>query len=763
MRLIPMSRSELAWERFYDPDAQTLGLYRQWMSRTAGASISQIWCRVDVLWERGKRGEPVVRLTRKLPRAGIGAPGCTHVRFWGAICPSALLRLTVNGRTHDLHGNGEPAYYTLPIRGKRIRSLAFELVPQEDGTGAASLIWLALVDMKREKERLAQRGQWDGSWYGLLRPASERVKPEVGIGILFGQEDVPALRRKAVTRLYRPWMAVLRKQARTLLKVQPESLIGRFACPPLHYTRPGERKGLAGFGRPRVSWESFHQLALVGLLDEDMRMLRHAARWMLSLASCEYWYNDFAGELPGTRWHHRSFTESDLSRYMALSLDWAGAELTPQGKNLVRDAIARRGLPRIQLDFIDPEMEYTRAMNQGIHFNSGRILGLLALCKEWSRAAVRLKEAQDDAWEMFESAVTSDAGTIEGPGYWRYTMTAALPTMIALARYRGCEPADLMPARMRHAPEYPGALTSVSEAQKSLPISDSRGAPICIGSLTAMLHQIFPSEQTRQLVAWGLRDPAPDNKPELALIFGPPRVPKPRQLVPEFSLLRGTGHALVCRTLRGLGQVRLQFYGAPAVRSIVHSHEDRGNILLEAGGEWVFVDRGIGSYSNPSRAATWPEAHNLFIPDTPDGSVPRQIEDHAQAVLPKASYRNGRFRATMDTTAAWPEYVKHCKRTIVSPSPGLFEIIDEVETTRPLGGTFHLHTPLKAHRHDDGWLLKGKRVQVLVEPQWTIAGSGWAEEDMEMGEHGRDYGHLQLRVAPARRHRLVTRLSVTAR
>ena len=53
MRLIPMSVSELAWDLFYEPEA--LGHYRQWTASGAQATVRQIWCRVDLSWERAAR------------------------------------------------------------------------------------------------------------------------------------------------------------------------------------------------------------------------------------------------------------------------------------------------------------------------------------------------------------------------------------------------------------------------------------------------------------------------------------------------------------------------------------------------------------------------------------------------------------------------------------------------------------------------------------------------------------------------------------
>jgi hypothetical protein len=757
MRLIPMSESELAWDRFYDNDF-ALGQYRQWADPDAQAGIRQNWCRVEITWERGRPGRVLARLTRKLPAGGLDTRGCTHLRFLGAICPQAVLRLKINGRVHELRGKSDNVQYTIPINARRICSLEFELVARQAGRGAVALVWTALVDVRRDKERLIQRGCYDERWEGLLAPGLDAIRPEVTLGLLFNQSDLARIRSKARSALYAPWAKIIRRHARKYLASRPEALIGRFACQPLHYTRPPERQGLIGIGGYPADWDHFEWVAFAGLLDGDRRLLRQAARWMLSVASCEYWCNDFAGALPGSRWHHRCFTEAHLTEQMALALDWAGGALTPEGYALVRDAISQRGLPRIQHDFL--ESEYIRSMNQGIVFNSGRIMGLLALSKIWPRAAVRLPELRADIREMFAKTFDRDGGSVEGPAYWHYTLEAGLPGVIALARHDRCAPARLLPAKIRRVPNYPFIFVSTSNPAASLPIADSRGTPVCTGDLAAMLAHVFPGRAAHRLAAWALRRPEMGGNPAIALIFGPSRLAPPAPLVPEFEVRRRSGQAVVCRKLAGVGQVRLQFYGAPGCGGS-HSHQDRGNLLLEAGGEWVLVDRGVGSYHNPEQNVKRPEAHNLLVPDMPDGSVPFQDLSHKRDIYPRAVYRRGVFHAVMDTTAAWPGHVRLCRRTVHSPQPGVFDICDELEFAGAFGAALHLHTPLTLkERTAAGWRLESARLQVLVSPQWPVAEGRFAVEDFGIGSAGKAYGHLVLRAAPAHRLRLVTRITI---
>ena len=114
----------------------------------------------------------------------------------------------------------------------------------------------------------------------------------------------------------------------------------------------------------------------------------------------------------------------------------------------------------------------------------------------------------------------------------------------------------------------------------------------------------------------------------------------------------------------------------------------------------------------------------------------------------------------LDTSPAWRAPVTRCWRSVFSPEPGLFEIVDELDAAQPLGACFHLHTPLAARHDGPCWVLAGDGLRVVIEPEWAVASAGFAQEDMGIGKYGTAYGHLQLRVAPARRHRLLTRIRI---
>jgi len=116
-----------------------------------------------------------------------------------------------------------------------------------------------------------------------------------------------------------------------------------------------------------------------------------------------------------------------------------------------------------------------------------------------------------------------------------------------------------------------------------------------------------------------------------------------------------------------------------------------------------------------------------------------------------------------DPSAAWPAPVVRSRRTVVSSTLEVFEVTDELELTQPLGATLHLHTPCQARQEGRAWVFVGKGVELLIEPQWSVAEASFAEDDFGAGAHGSAYGHLQLRAAPNRTHRLMTRLTVQKR
>ncbi len=295
-------------------------------------------------------------------------------------------------------------------------------------------------------------------------PQPQGFAPE--IGIFFSPGDLDELRAKLLTGHLAPAFAALRAQAEKDMRLNPEAEVGRLVPWPLRI-----------FGRKRdlsktMTAGVMERLAFVGLIDQNMDMSVMAARMALSASHCEHWCESPMGVFPGSTWHHRSFTEEVYARACALVLDWAGFCFTPHGKQIVRDAIIMKGLPRMESDF--KRMEYIRHMNQGIVFSSGRIIGALSLLPAHPRYRSLVEEAERDLHEMIDDYVRPDGGTLEGIAYWNYTFSTSMPVFYALARYHGQSFKEYATPSLIKTGDYAlGMLSITGDGTTYLPVNDA--------------------------------------------------------------------------------------------------------------------------------------------------------------------------------------------------------------------------------------------------------------------------------------------------
>ena len=376
----------------------------------------------------------------------------------------------------------------------------------------------------------ARVSPYTAAWPGALLAAAFPPRPE--IGILFDEEGLAGLREKLRAGPLQAAFARLRDQARQDMALDPEAEISRYIAKPDRRwcrTRDMARTCTAGI---------MERLAFVGLIDGDREMSVMAARMALSAAHCEYWCESILGVFPGASWHHRSFTEEIYCRACALVLDWAGFCLTPHGKQIVRDAIIMKGLPRIESDF--KRMEYIRHMNQGIVFSSGRIFGLLSLLPAYPRYRGLVDEAERDLHEMIDSYVQADGGTLEGMGYWNFTFSTAMPLLYALARYHGrAFEAYVPPAVVRTADYALSMLSTAGDGTRYLPVNDAHAGRAIAPGLVAAYAGIDPRPAWQSLYAAMLHHE--DEEPDLYhLIVAPAAAGAAAPIVaPGFSLPAG--------------------------------------------------------------------------------------------------------------------------------------------------------------------------------------------------------------------------------
>jgi len=241
------------------------------------------------------------------------------------------------------------------------------------------------------------------------------------------------------------------------------------------------------------------------------------------------------------------------------------------------------------------------------------------------------------------------------------------------------------------------------------------------------------------------------------IVFGPDELPPPEASPPTFSLLPQTGMLCSNRPTEH-GPIRLQLIGGPARAG--HAHDDRGSFVIEAFGEEIAMERGQMPYDDPRcDSIQFARYHNVLIPESSDDLFPQQVNPCPAPTIPEGSGDGGALSCSIDVAAAWGELVSSCVRRIESESPTEFLVVDSVELPEERRVSFHLHSKFPWARTETGWVTRGEKAQLTVEPEWSpLEQSG--EEDFVDGLKEPVY-HLMLVAAPAKAHELKTQLRLS--
>lgn len=714
---------------------------------------SQAWCWLTLAWNRSIRSTPVL---------GFGRQFCLDLSGYDRLvvrmsCPPHV-RLTVkaviDGREQivvaGVAGRGALQEFEGRVQGRRLERIRLELATARDGPAEAWLDWIGCANAPARAVMLSRLPLHTADWEDYLHPEGAAVGHEVRFGFFFDSRELGALRRKALSPLYRPIMDRLRAMARAAVAAPrtPEMQIGPLiGCGDNSTTLVRVRD---------LATRSFHTdapiCAFVGLIDRDPVCLRFAARIAVCLAHAGTWAPHFMQEFPGTTWDQRGFPEAFAMAGVALALDWAGAWFTPKGEHLVRYAIAVKGLPRVRNAFL--QYDYMLNCNQSHMIGLGRLLGLLVLERAWPRTRADIDVFEQDLFEIIDRYIQADGSTDEGLHYWNSTFRSTVPALVALARYRGRNLASMIPHKLRSMDRFIGALLSTTgEPGSYLPIADTVADSLALDAISMMAFATA-APLWRGLMADGLRRgklPKAERwacDGPFAVIHGPSRLPAEKVTLPAFTRLTKGGHISSCRALRGGGSVRLFLVGAMA--NAGHSHRDKGSFILEADGEAFAIDRGMVPYHDSDNLPFLKSevAHNLAVPEGCGQHNPS----------PVASVWRGRgdakmLRASINTSGTWLAPVMACRRRVISLTPARIEIHDEFELAEARAVMFCLHSPLAMKTYTAAVHVCGRRLTLAVRAEWAVTKSA---EPCGVNWCYTPVNRLALVSAVATHHRLVT-------
>ncbi|MFW5787794.1 MAG: hypothetical protein ACOCV3_05960, partial [Halanaerobiales bacterium] len=635
------------------------------------------------------------------------------------------------------------------IKGKHLTSIKLEFGLREDKLSNIDIRWLGLSVSDREAGISSLSACYDREWDGLLKNKPSELKPN--LGIFFDTAKLQDLKNKLKTDPLRQLFYRLKNKALKDLEIKPEAEIGKYI--PRYdrrWCRIRDKKKTPLFG-PMM------RLAFVGIVEENLDMLRMSARMALSAAHCEYWCESFMGVFPGSVWHHRSFTEERYCRACALVLDWAGSVLTPGGKEVIRDAIIMKGLPRIESDF--KRMEYIRDMNQGIVFSAGRIIGLMSLIQKYPRYKEILKRAEKSFHQMMDNYIREDGGILEGANYWNYTFSRAMPIYYCLAQYHDKSLKDYVPETIIKTGDFmPGMLSTIDDGMYSLPVNDARQRKVN-SSVAAAFTRISANPIWEKLFSKIIY--SEDINPDVfTLIMAPTKIPQPEKSLVEtrFFEFPESGQFTVIRKTAATGYSLFHLCSGP---NGGHYHEDKGSFILEADGEVLALDRGVTSYSNPETSLMKiAPRHNLLYPENPDGEIIHQPLDVPGAKLGPGLKEKDVIMIASDNKGAWEEGLFNMNiRRVFSPTPELFIFDDLIELNKRIRMSFRINTLYPVIIAKEQALIRGENTYLKVIPL------NWKPEKNFSQVEGIDYkgnsvNLLIMKTKPNNKFRLITALQI---
>lgn len=676
MRLIEINEAEAILEPFYDggtsdhddpdPRYRVLDEYTVTPLNGAVVKVDQGWAFVSIQVDKTAKGSPILRMERSCQ---VDIRDYDTFILFGSIPTEMSFDLTaqIDGALVALgsriRGVGASQEYNMPISGTCLNRLVMTFY--SDGEGIqGELTWLGAAHSGRLERMLAKKNQYSADWPGYF-VEDPPAEPQPGIGLLFGPEDLPRLREKLRKPPFREIYQAKKQQARKAMAICPEEYIGRFVP---YFDRRWSRSRDKAWAPDQSDktcsiYSVIENLAFVGLMENDIPMLRMACRHAFSVANCEYWCESPMGVLPGATWHHRSFTENGCCSFIAYVLDWCAGLLTPFAQHVLRDALALKGLPQIESDF--RRFEYIRKMNQGIVFSQGRIFAQMALLPRYPRYADDLERSERDLIEMIGNYVQADGGTPEGPGYWMFTFNECLPAFYALARYHK--------KPFRHYREVFGDTGRFELSMLSMEgdstilhaINDAHPGIRVSCTLASSFYQFTGDAAWKNLYERLMKQNQMDDD-TFSLIAAP--LPD-GVMLPEPDLNRFFPVTGQMGILRQGADLKTRLHLCSGKTCNTHFDADRGSIIVDAGGYTICPDCGVANYCESElKHLHDAQAHSLLCPVNLNGIKADQGQYEAGGRVLYSRQEGAFVEFASDDTAAWSDGVyRQVSRRVTSP------------------------------------------------------------------------------------------------
>lgn len=589
--------------------------------------------------------------------------------------------------------------YLVPLVGSHtLLKLKFEVLSEQDGAQAGSILWVGVQNEERLNHFLSNLAPYGKDWKYHLKPQRYQPDFEPQLGLVVSKTGLRKLRTKHQAFVDKYGTSPFLEKANEYLNTDPEDLIGVSLGRDMRFARDRDL---------HKKWIWGSDLAIAGILTRNKEMLRMAARYALSLAVTPNWDESFFAHMPGSRWVHAAFRESDAAHELGIILDLAGEMFTEAGINFIEKRLAESALGHI--NYITWNYEYIHRMNQLAAFSSGRILAYAILEKSMPRVKPYLDIAYNELRQSLEKIILEDGGYMEGPGYMTFMMQGAGKAMFYYAMARDKSLQEILPPNILNTGNFGEVFFSTVPENDVIPVCD---ADIHVNmDAVAFLAAISPDSRWADIYNRSIYRSGglPDNFFAFTLSN---QIPKEAPEIKPFVFLPEMGAMASTRSVNGeLLKIFVQGNKAGAG----HTHEDKGSFVIEFAGDVFACDVGRIPYGD---AMTFMgkqcQFHNMLVP------VVKNKRPHPQNpimvdVKPTGTGDQRQFHASIDVTPGWGPYYKKWIRTWDSPLPNQLIISDDYELKNGDGVNFFWFTDLPVTEQGSLIVIEGEKALAKIQ------------------------------------------------
>ena len=661
--------------------------------------------------------------------------------------PGAVLRLIAETDIGQRRVQAPPAgiqkrEVTLELAGAtRLESVTIEIDAADDGIAKGWFNWLGLQHSGRLARKLQAEAETtrDQRWEQHLKDTTFVPSFTPSYGLMLNAEELTALRRRHAALCAAGATSPFVTAAEAAQVRAPESMIHDFVnfWDDSRYNRERDHgKFILNHGL---------NAAIAGHLLHKKELLRLAARYALSIASCGRWDDGFTCHFPGSTFNHVCFVQCLCAYEVAGILDLAGEYFTDLGRDFLLRRLAEESIGSITYNTWS--RHHIFGCNQLAWFTPARMLTLGILSRHSPRVRPYLDIAYSELCDSLDATILPDGGYPEGPMYFRCIGRDAGLGVYYYSRAIGRPMAELIPAAMRRCGDFGELVVSTDDTQDTIPFCDARPAHEILSQ--AIMAELLPDSawppMLRKCMAlhggWPVNplyeeDGYPDMMADPAIAWGiAERLPTVLAEARPFVILPEMGPLSSLRVFQG-HQVKLLIQGNRAGAG--HAHEDKGSFVLECAGETFAMDLGTCTYGNPLAGLLQQcERHNMLVPYGCD-ERPAPSLHLPHDVKPTGRGDATSFHAEIDASPGWEPFYRRWQRTWDSPNPGILTITDAYALAKGTGVEFFWQTALPVQVEGHRAVIQGKRIRVVLE---APTGCVWRVDDLPL------VGRVQHRLA----------------